>query len=174
MAQFIPFFTKLMKFEGGWVDDPDDRGGATNLGVTLEEWIANGYDKDGDGDIDKQDLRKITLQDAANIAKPLYWDRVKGDEIQSQSVAEFIADWAYNSGVGTAVKKTQRLLGLKDDGQLGSKSLLAINSAQPQQLFNLLKASRQAFYNAIVKNDESQRKFLKGWNNRLNSFEFKD
>lgn len=173
MANFNEYFPTLLIFEGGFVDDKNDHGGATNLGVTLEEWVKNGYDKDNDGDIDVNDLKQITKQDAAKIAKLLYWDRVRGDEIVSQSVAEFITDWAYNSGVGRAVKKTQALIGVTQDGNIGLRTLTAINAAQPKQLFDLLKASREAFYRAIVKNDSTQSVFLKGWLNRINQFKFK-
>lgn len=172
MANFQEYLPHLLKFEGGWSDNKLDKGGATNLGVTLAVWIKKGYDKDKDGDIDKADLKLITPEDAGVIAKKYYWDPVKGDEINSQSVAEFIADWAYNSGTQTAIKKTQRLLGLVDDGVLGPKTLAAINSADPKTLFNKLKASRLAFVRSIVEYSPKQSVFLKGWENRINSFTF--
>jgi lysozyme family protein len=172
MAKFSLYFPKLLLFEGGFGNDSADKGGPTKFGVILKEWISKGYDKDHDGDIDVNDLKLITVEDAAKIAKPYYWDKVKGDLIKSQSVAEFITDWAYNSGVGTATKKTQRLLGLPDDGDFGPNTLLAVNNADPKTLFDRLKASREAFYRAIVQNNPSQNKFLKGWLNRNNSFKF--
>lgn len=173
MANFDVYFPTLLGFEGGFVEDPDDRGGATKYGVTLEEWIREGYDKDGDGDIDKQDLKIISTADASKIAKKLYWDKVKGDEISSQSVAEFITDWAYNSGVSRAIKKTQTALDITADGVIGPQTLKAINAAVPLTLFGYLKASREAFYRAIVDHDATQGKFLKGWLSRLNQFKFK-
>ncbi len=54
----------ILKWEGGFVDDPVDRGGATNKGVTIATWRQVGYDKDGDGDIDVDDLRLLTQDDA--------------------------------------------------------------------------------------------------------------
>ena len=75
----------ILKWEGGWVNDPDDLGGATNMGVTIGTWRACGYDKDGDGDIDVDDLRLLTREDVVNrILKPHYWDRWKADRIESQ------------------------------------------------------------------------------------------
>ena len=172
MANFNLYFPHLLIYEGGYVDNPNDKGGPTKYGVTLANWIKYGYDKDNDGDIDKVDLKTITVEDASKIAKKYYWDNVKGDLINSQSVAEFIADWAYNSGTSTAIKKTQKLLGLIDDGIIGPKTLLAINSADPKTLFERLKASRTAFVRAIVENNPKQGVFLKGWENRINSFKF--
>ena len=160
MADFSKFFPKLLIYEGGYTDHPNDKGGPTKYGITLSDWIKYGYDVDKDGDIDKYDLKNISTKDAEKIAKSKYWDKVKGDEIKSQSVAEFIADWAYNSGIGISVKKTQRLLGLVDDGILGNKTLTAINSADPETLFNRLKASRLAFVRSIVENNPRQKVFL--------------
>ena len=58
--KLLPF---ILAWEGKFVDDPDDRGGATNMGVTLKTWRSVGYDKDGDGDIDVDDLKSLTPED---------------------------------------------------------------------------------------------------------------
>lgn len=173
MANFDVYFPILLGLEGGWSEDPDDRGGATKYGVTLQEWINEGYDKDGDGDVDKQDLKIISTADASNIAKKLYWDKVRGDEINSQTIAEFVADWAYNSGVKTSVKHLQSALDIKEDGVMGPITLKSTNMANPSSLFGLLLASRERFYRAIVSRDGTQEKFLKGWLSRLKQFKFK-
>lgn len=173
MAQFEQFFPMLMKFEGGYVNDPDDHGGATKWGVTLAEWIRNGYDKNGDGVINANDIKLLTQADAAKIAKPLYWDQVKGDQINSQSIAEFLCDFAYNSGTGTAIKKLQQVLGVAVDGVIGNQTLSVLNAGSQKNIFEVYKQSRIDFVNAIVKNNPSQEKFLKGWLSRINSFCFK-
>lgn len=173
MAQFEKFFPKLMESEGGFVNDPDDRGGATKWGVTLLEWIKNGYDKNGDGIIDEKDIMLLTQADAIRIAKPLYWDLVKGDQIISQSIAELLCDFAYNSGVVTSIKKLQLVLKVKDDGIIGSQTLTALNSGCQKDIFEALKQTRIDYVNAIVRNHPSQKKFLKGWLKRIKGFSFK-
>ena len=83
----------ILSFEGGYVNDPHDPGGATNRGVTIATWRQVGYDKDGDGDIDVADLKLITAADAVNrVMKPHFWDRWQADKIKSQSVANLVVD----------------------------------------------------------------------------------
>lgn len=163
-----------MKHEGGskLTNIDKDSGGWTKWGVTLDTWIKNGVDKDGDGYIDLEDLKLSTEEDAMKIAKKMYWDKIKGDDIHSQSIAEFLFDWAYNSGVGTAGRKVQKILGIATDGIIGTGTINAINNADASTLFTQLKAEREAFYRSIVHNNPGQEKFLKGWLNRNNSFKF--
>jgi len=102
-----------------------------------------------------------------------YWDKFNGDAITSQGVAEMLADWAVNSGAGTAVRGVQRILKVECDGKIGPITISAINNANSKSLFDLIKEERCRFYNAIVERNPAQRKFLKGWLNRLNEIEFK-
>lgn len=179
----LPF---ILKWEGGFVNDPADSGGATNKGVTIGTWKMCGYDKDGDGDIDVHDLKLITNTDVRDkILKPHYWDRWKADQIQSQKVANVLVDWVWGSGKHGIVIP-QRLLGLKPDGIVGNKTLSAVNFADPDQLFDVIYKAHVKFLNDITatsianyerkigrKATESElmkhtnKRFLKGWLNRL-------
>ncbi|MDR1676008.1 MAG: peptidoglycan domain protein [Tannerella sp.] len=162
----------IRKWEGGFVNDPVDRGGATNMGVTIGTWRQVGYDKDGDGDIDVDDLKRLTWDDVVSrVLKPHYWDRWQADRIDSQSVANILVDWVWGSGA-YGIKIPQRVLGVAADGIVGPRTLAAVNAADPRACFDEMKVEREAFLQRIVESNPPQRRFLRGWLNRLNSLKF--
>ena len=172
MADVNKLAPYILKWEGGFVDHKADKGGATNMGVTIGTWRQNGYDKDGDGDIDVADLKLLTKQDVINrILKPHYWDRWKADQIASQPIANILVDWVWGSGKWGIIIP-QRLLGVEADGVAGQQTITAVNKQSPADLFARIKTARLTFLNDIVKNNPSQRVFLKGWINRLNDLKF--
>jgi Putative secretion activating protein len=161
----------IFNWEGGWSDHKNDKGGKTNMGVTLSTWKSCGYDKDGDGIIDEKDLKLITKEDVINLLKKHYWDRWKADKIINQSMANILVDWVWASGVH-GIKRPQRILGVKADGIAGPITLNGVNSANQRNLFEIIKQDRIKFVDEIIKRDPSQRVFEKGWKNRINSFIF--
>ena len=172
MAKFENFAGKLLRLEGGYVNHPFDKGGPTKYGVILSVWKEYGHDKDGDGDIDAEDIKKLTEEDARYIAKKIFWDYFLADHISNESVAEFIVDWGYNSGRKTVAKIVQRLVNVEVDGTVGIQTLRAINSGDQERLFNLLKIERKVFLNNIIRRKPDQIVFYDGWMNRVNSFKY--
>jgi len=173
MAQIEKLIPLILKWEGNYSDDPLDKGGATNKGITIATWRMNGYDKDGDGDIDKDDVKLISTDDFKMILKKNYWDKWRADEIKSQSVAHLLVDWYWGSGY-YGIKNPQRLLGVTADGVVGPKTIEALNRQDAYLFWLHLKEERKIFIDKIVQYDASQIRFKQGWLNRLNDFKFID
>jgi len=171
MAQLEKLLPLILKWEGGYVNDPADLGGATNKGVTLAVWKRQGYDKNSDGEIDAEDLKLITTEDMAErILRPHYWNRWQADRIESQALANILVDWVWGSGrYGIAIP--QAILGAPADGVVGEKTLGRLNSyPDPEGLFEKIKQARRAYLNMICIDRPENKRFLKGWLNRLNDF----
>lgn len=166
MADFKHYAPKLIECEGGFVDHPEDKGGPTNLGITL-----NTYRQYCGEDKTVKDLRNMSYGTWQNIMKDMYWDKCLADRIDNQAVAEITVDWCINSGM-VGLKKVQEIAGCKPDGVAGAKTLAAINGADQEDLFNRIVAARRQFYHNIVKRNPSQKVFINGWMNRLDKFKF--
>ncbi len=174
MADVRKLAPYILRWEGGYVNDPDDLGGATNMGVTIGTWKQVGYDKDGDGDIDVDDLKKLTVDDVVNrVLKPHYWDRWKADSIKNQSIANILVDWVWASGAH-GIKIPQQILGVLVDGAVGPKTIAALNARDPKVLFAQLKQARINFIDDICRKRAANNKFRKGWLNRLNAMQYVD
>lgn len=166
MADFNLYAPKLRRLEGGFVNDPSDRGGATMAGVTL-----NTYRRYYGESKTVNDLKNISNAEWNHIMKTGYWDMVKGDQIENQSIAEIFADWAVNSGI-SGIRAFQRAQGLKADGIVGPRTLAVLNSPNEEVIFNRIKSARESYYRKLAMVDPTQNKFLRGWLNRLNNFQY--
>lgn len=167
MADFKSFLKKLLMLEGGYVNHPNDKGGCTNKGITIETFRSF-YGKEKNC----SDLKNISDEQIEKIYKTNYWDPCWGDKIQCPKIAQLIADWAVNSGTKTAIKGVQKIIGTSADGIMGPKTLKAINEYPTKDLFDELKKVRKEFYENIVKKNPSQKVFLKGWLNRLDEYQW--
>lgn len=164
--RFNTFADFVLSWEGGFVNNPADPGGATNKGITLATWQRRGRDLNGDGRIDVADLKLITDDDAKQIMRRYYWDKWKADQIKSQSIANILVDWVWGSGT-YGITIPQKLLGVSADGVVGPKTLAAINGQDPETLFKALKARREQHFRNIAANNPSSQQFLTGWLRRL-------
>lgn len=161
----------ILKWEGGFVNDPADLGGATNKGVTIGTYKEY-RKKKGLPEPTVEDLKKLSDDEWIDILKTYYWDRWKADQIQNQSIANILVDWVWASGVH-GIKKPQVLLGVKADGIVGKATLAAINGYPSQhELFDKIKQARLDFVNSICHSRPANEKFRCGWCNRINDFIF--
>lgn len=176
MANFDSFFPTLLKHEGGFVNDPVDPGGATNKGVTFATFKLYAPDLLGIAHPSVDDLKQLTDQQAGKIYKKQYWDKVRGDAIDSQEIANFLFDFQVNAGANATntLQRVLNALGAKPqlvvDGSVGPGTLAAINGADQAALYKAFKEARRKYYQDLVQRRPALNKFLNGWMNRVNSF----
>ncbi|MDP5146005.1 hypothetical protein ORI98_06095 [Shewanella sp. ULN5] len=168
----------LIEREGGYVNDPTDRGGETNYGITINVARDYGY---------KGEMRDLPYELAFKIYQDRFWAPLKLDDISaiSEDLTEQLFDFGVNSGVGTATKQLQTLLNVLNnqqtlypdlviDGALGSRTLLALQQYVAHRklqgmlvLVEAVRGKRIAFCVDIAANDERQEKYSFGWLKRI-------
>ena len=165
MANFDPAFDKMIRNEGGFklTNIEGDRGGQTYAGIARNahpNWVGWQF-------IDANDLSNNKLtQSVYDFYRKEFWNRIAGDAITHQTIAETLFDFAVNAGSGTAAKLAQIVVGTVPDGAMSPKTLAALNGYDPE-LFKLKYAlAKVSRYAEICNRDRSQSKFLLGWINR--------
>ena len=166
MADYRKLKPFILKWEGGFVNDKDDLGGATNKGVALATFRSvYGQDKTA------TDLRNMTDQQWETIFKKHFWDKWRADEIEDQSVANILVDWLWASG-SYGIKIPQRVLGVAVDGIVGAKTIAAVNAKDGNSFFKEVRQERIDFIDRICNSRPQNKKFKKGWLNRINAIKY--
>ncbi len=129
----------VLVHEGGYVDHPQDPGGATNKGVTLAV-----FQRFYGSARSKADLRAITATQVEHIYKTGYWDKCQCDELPD-GVDYVVFDQAVNSGPGQSAKWLQAAVGVAVDGAIGPQSLAAAMQRDPVQVMQAMCEARLAF-----------------------------
>lgn len=150
-------FAMVLKHEGGFVNNPKDPGGMTNLGVTRANWEAY-----LNRDVTEAEMKALTPDVVKPFYKNMYWDKIKGDELLS-GVDYAAYDLAVNSGTGRAAKYLQQIAGVVADGVIGPKSLEAIKALDPEQTVNAICDMRLDFLKKLATFET----FGKGWSRRV-------
>lgn len=167
MADYLKAVPNILRWEGGFANDPYDRGGATMKGITLttfRQYYGSGKTV--------SDLKNITDAQWGHIFKVGYWDKLKCDSFVNQSVANLLVDFGWMSGVAVAAKAIQIIVGVKADGIIGPKSIAAINAFNQRKLFESLYNARVDFFYKICATRPANKRFLNGWLNRLKSYRY--
>ncbi len=183
MLSIDDIVSDILRREGGYVNDPDDSGGATNFGVTIHTMRRLGIDVDGDGDVDVDDVRKLTRERAAQIFKDHYFVK-PGIAVLPEVLQASVFDMYVNAG-GAAVKILQRLLAkfgfpVVVDGALGPKTAAAASKAfaiAPAHLVDAYGIARRNYYYNLADNRITSRKYARrkdggkgGWITRAEEF----
>lgn len=148
-SNFDRALTEVLKHEGGFVNDPHDRGGATNLGVTigtLSDWLKR--------PATVAEVRALTPRAVAPIYRRLYWDALRCDELpEGLDLQAF--DHGVNAGVRRSARILQKLVGVATDGQVGPRTIAAtLAKAQadntPAVLIRLFGKAREDYYRGLA------------------------
>lgn len=175
--------TEIIVREGGFVNDPDDPGGATNYGVTIGTMRRLGKDLNRDGRVDMVDVRALTAAQATQIFIEHYFQRPRLAELPS-AVQTSVFDMYVNAGTN-AVKILQRLVGRMGfattaDGIVGPKTIAAARAAAgaaPVHLTDAYGIARRNYYYALADQRAASRKYARrkdggkgGWITRAEEF----
>lgn len=154
----------ILKFEGGYSNDPKDPGGPTNMGITKKTYDAYRRVKR----LGTQSVVDISTGEVKNIYRREYADKIQFDRLPA-GLDFALLDFAVNSGVSRAAKYIQKIVGTTTDGVIGSVTLAAID-AQPvnQLILNLCNLRRK-----FVRSLKTYKRFGKGWENRISTVQSK-
>lgn len=158
MDRFERAFALLAVHEGGYVNHPDDPGGATNKGVTQHTY--DNY-RTRHGEV-RRDVRSITDEEVAAIYRVQYWDAISADDLP-EGVAYCVFDAAVNSGPGRAVRWLQAGIGAAVDGVIGNETMGLTAHADPRILIDEYCDRRLAF----MKRLRHWPTFKNGWSRRV-------
>lgn len=175
MKHITDMLNELVEREGGYSNRKADRGGPTNLGITLatlSEWRGR--------QCTIEDIKNLTKEEAFRIYKYKYYVQPKIDRLPAP-IQEQVFDIGVNSGPATAVRLLQDVLNRLGipctvDGRIGPRTIRAAYNALEKfgtkDVSNALVNRRIAFYQAIVDNDKTglQIQNINGWMNRAESF----
>lgn len=165
MADFNAAFEKMICDEGGYVlhTVPGDTGGMTYAGIARNKnphW-------DGWSLIDHKEINSPILTTMVRgFYKTEFWDRLRGDQIANQAIAESVFNFGVNTGMGVAVKLAQLIVGATPDGAVGPVTLQKFNNAEPESFKKSYALAKITRYADICNKNRKQSKFLLGWLNR--------
>ncbi|MCB1397786.1 MAG: peptidoglycan-binding protein [Rhodobacter sp.] len=153
--------------EGGYVDDPNDPGGATNFGVTIHTMRRLGLDLTGDGRVDAGDVRALTRDQAVAIFLEHYYTR-PGIAALPEALQPSVFDMYVNAG-GNAVRVLQRLLiemgyDLDVDGVIGPQTIRAADAAAraaPAHIADAYGIARRDYYYALADRRPASRRYAR-------------
>lgn len=149
MSRFQAYMSRVLAHEGGYVNHPDDPGGETNWGIAKRSYP-------------NVDIRALTRDQAIEIYRRDFWNRVRGDELPPAFAFQAL-DAAVNHGIGNAVRWMQTAAGVAPDGHFGPITLAAVKAMNPSDLVLRFLAERLSFYTRL----STFNTFGRGWTRRI-------
>ena len=183
MTSVAELATQIVAREGGYVNDPDDPGGATKYGVTIHTARRLGLDLDQDGDVDAADVKRLTRKQAEEIFLRHYY-RAPRIHLLPEPLQPSVFDMYVNAG-SNAIRILQQLLvrmgfDVAADGEIGPITAKAAHQAlemAPEHLVDAYGIARRNYYYALADRRPASRKYARtrdggkgGWIRRAEEF----
>ena len=147
----------VLSNEGLFVDNKDDAGGPTNMGITLKD-----LQRFRKIPVTRDDLIELTKDEAKQLYYEFFWHPLYLDSLPVK-IATAIFDMSINQGPYSAIRLAQRACQVADDGNLGPKTIMALQDINPQLFIENYVDAIQDKYCDICLNLPTQLQFLKGW-----------
>lgn len=149
--RFMDFFHRLMKYEGGYANDPDDAGGETKYGISKRAYP-------------NEDIANLTEVRAMEIYHADYYSKLRISEMKDDRVAWQIFDFGVNAGISRAARMVQRIVGSYPDGVIGKTTIAYINRYKGEfPLYIMYRSERLKYYLGLTDKNQRLIKYLKGW-----------
>lgn len=165
---------KTLQFEGGYANDPSDKGKETYCGISRKFWpdFAGWFIVDANKPLKNNQIidDSILNRHISNFYKANFWDKNNLGGIKDTEVAEKVFDLAVNTGNTKFLQEAVNIIKpgtLVVDGKIGTKTISAANNIPPTDLLKALIYLQAVWYYNIVKKNPTQEKFLKSWIRRL-------
>ena len=156
-AEFLDAVSRVLKDEGGFVDNGADPGGETKFGISKRSYP-------------HLDIRNLTRDDAIEIYFRDWWERLHFDQLPA-GIAGKVFDLAVNMGAHAAfvcLQRATRACGrlVVEDGILGDATRVAVLDCYPAALLAALRSEAAAYYRELAARNGRDQEFLRGWLNR--------
>jgi lysozyme family protein len=153
----VDLIGELLRREGGYVNNPSDKGGETKFGISKKAFP-------------HLDIKNLTLDQARAIYEQKYIAAPGFAQLAPSPLQTQLIDYGVNSGPAIAIMKLQEILGVATDGVLGPQTLAALARRELREVNNLLVASRLKMIANLTAKRPGQVQFLRGWVNRALEF----
>ena len=154
LTKFDQIIDKVLKHEGGYVNDPNDPGGETNFGISKRAYP-------------NVDIKNLTIDGAKEIYKKDYWDKTKVESVPER-LRYIYFDMCVNMGMRRAVKTLQNAANNKNsnkidvDGFIGPNTIKALSNIENERV----RSYRIMYYADLITKKPTLEKFWFGWYRR--------
>lgn len=178
MAVFDLAYQHTARNEGGYANNPKDKGGETYAGISRKNWPNWGGWRFIDGIKQQHGTTADIINKYAGASeivqslvkefyKTNFWYPLGLSMVNDQQLANNVYDFAVNAGVTTSAKRLQRAAGVRDDGIIGNQTLRAVNALPANHVYDTFNGLRKAYYDNIIAKNPSQAVFKNSWYSRI-------